>query len=193
MIRYGSPPLTTSPMSLSPQAVSAAIQALSHHKRILVMPHANVDPDGLSSALACYHLLQVLGKEVTVICPDTPPESLKFLPGFDEFKREIDDRQQFVITIGLDEGVDFDTLRYDVVDQKVNIIVMPKKGAIKQQNVLFAQGERPYDLIVIVDTADLHLLGSLYRDHADLFAEIPILNIDHHISNTNFGQIQLID
>ncbi len=180
-------------MSLSPKDLSAATDAIQKHQRLLVIPHANVDPDGLSSALACYQMFKAIGKDVTVICPDTPPESLRFLPGFEKLEGEIEESQNFVVTINLEEGVEVDKLRYTVEDNKVNIIVIPKKGKIGTRNVTFAEGPRHYDLIVMVDTADLALLGSLYTDHMDLFSETPILNIDHHISNQRFGQVHLID
>jgi len=180
-------------MALSPQEASAALNAIMQHQRLLVIPHANVDPDGLSSALACYQLFQSLGKEVTVICPDTPPESLRFLPGFEKLEQEITESQNFIVTINLSEGVEVDKLRYTVEDHKVNIIVVPKKGHIDTSHISFGEGERKYDLIVVVDTADLALLGSVYTDHVDLFSGVPILNIDHHISNVRYGQLQLID
>ncbi len=180
-------------MSLSSDAIAAATKVLEEHKRILVVPHANVDPDGLSSALACFSVFQAIGKEVTVICPDTPPEALKFLPGFENMRRDVQDQQQFVLTISLDEGVEVGEVRSTVADRRVNIIVVPKSGSIKPQQVTVSGGDRAYDLLVVVDTADLALLGSVYRDHVDLFSGVPILNIDHHISNTRFGQLQLID
>lgn len=180
-------------MSLTLQSLSAATQAIQDHQRLLIIPHANVDPDGLSSALACYELFKSLGKDVTVICPDTPPESLRFLPGFERLEGEIAESQNFIVTINLTEGVEVDKLRYTVEDHKVNIIVVPKKGKIQESHISFSEGDKHYDLIVMVDTADLALLGTLYRDHVDLFSSIPILNVDHHISNTQYGQVQLID
>ena len=180
-------------MSLSPKDLSAATDAIHKHQRLLVIPHANVDPDGLSSALACYQLFTALGKDVTVICPDTPPESLKFLPGFEKLTGEIAESGNFIITVNMEDGVEVDKLRYTVEDRKINIIVVPKKGKITGRAVTFAEGDSPYDLIVSVDTADTALFGALYSDHMDLFSTIPILNIDHHISNTGFGQLHLID
>lgn len=180
-------------MTLSNADVSAAVKAIEAHQRILITPHANVDPDGLSSALALTHMLRALGKEVTVICPDTPPESLQFLPGFSSLEEGLKESENFVITINMEDGIEVDKLRYTVEDNKVNIIVVPHKGRIKPSQVQLGAGERPYDLIIVIDTADPNLLGSLYTDHIDLFSEVPVLNIDHHISNTRFGQIQLID
>ncbi len=180
-------------MSLSPSASAAAFQAIIAHQRLLVIPHANVDPDGISSALACYQMFKALGKDVTVICPDAPPESLRFLPGFEKLTQEIAESQNFVITVNMEEGMEVDKLRYTVEDHKVNIIVVPKHGRIRSSQISFGDGERQYDLIVMVDTADLALLGQLYTDHVDLFSDVPILNIDHHISNNGYGQLQLID
>ncbi len=180
-------------MSLSPSDIAAAYQSIQEHQRILVVPHANVDPDGLSSALACFEIFTAMGKDVTVVCPETPPESLRFLPGFEKLEQGIAESQNFVITVNVSDGVEIDKLRYTVEDRRVNIIVVPKRGKVKASDISFGDGDKVFDLIVVVDTADLALLGSLYTDHVDLFSEVPILNIDHHISNLRFGQLQLID
>lgn len=180
-------------MSLSPQSIHAALSAIEQHQKLLVIPHANVDPDGLGSALACFQMFSAMGKEVTVICPDTLPEALAFLPGYEKLEHEINENKDFVVTINMEEGVEVDKLRYTVEDHRVNIIVVPKKGRIRTQQISLAEGDAKYDLIVVVDSADLSLLGSLYKDHVDLFGEVPVLNIDHHISNTQFGQLHLID
>ncbi len=180
-------------MPLSKDQISASRRAIDGAQRILVVPHANVDPDGLGSALACFSIFSQLGKDVTVVCPDTKPENLSFLPGFEKLQEGIDASKNFVITISLDDGVEVDKLRYTVEDSKVNIIVVPKKGVITPKQLSFGDTGQPFDLIVAVDTADLPLMGDFYTQNIDLFSTIPILNIDHHISNTNYGQIQMID
>lgn len=180
-------------MSINAHDRDGATKAIQEHQKLLIIPHANVDPDGISSALSCAKLFTALGKDVTVICPDTKPESLSFLPGYEDLQQELQEHQQFVITVNLDDGVEVDKLRYSVEDGKVNIIVVPKAGAIQKQQVSFGEGTAPFDLIVAVDTADLALFGSFYTDHVDLFGAVPILNIDHHISNTHYGQMHLID
>jgi len=174
-------------------AQAEAKRLIDGSKKILIVPHANVDPDGLGAALACYHLLTSIGKECTVLCPDTKPESLSFLPGFEKLEEEIKPQQDFIVTLDTSDGVEIDKLRYAIEDNAVNIIITPKKGTIAQKNVSFAEGPPPFDLLLIVDTAEMSLLGSLYADHTDLFESVPILNIDHHISNTKFGSKQLID
>ena len=118
---------------------------------------------------------------------------LNFLPNFDRLRTQIDARQQFVITLDLAGGVEVESLKYTIEDQKVNIIVVPKKGAINARSLSTFDAGSGYDLIVVVDSADLALLGSMYTENIDVFTNTPILNIDHHVSNTRFGQMHLVD
>ncbi|HVM30126.1 MAG TPA: DHH family phosphoesterase [Candidatus Limnocylindrales bacterium] len=53
--------------------------------------------------------------------------------------------------------------------------------------------EMDYDLIVVGDCGDLQRVGSVLTRHAELFGRVPILNIDHHVSNTGFGAVDWID
>jgi phosphoesterase RecJ-like protein len=50
-----------------------------------------------------------------------------------------------------------------------------------------------YDLIVVGDCGDLERIGSVVGRHAELFGRVPIVNIDHHISNKGFGVVDWID
>lgn len=52
---------------------------------------------------------------------------------------------------------------------------------------------REYDLIVVGDCGDLARVGSVLTRHAELFGRLPIVNIDHHVSNTGFGLVDWID
>lgn len=52
----------------------------------------------------------------------------------------------------------------------------------------------PDNLLVLVDCADEERLGPLYQAHTEWFTGTrPIVNIDHHVTNTRFGTINLID
>jgi phosphoesterase RecJ-like protein len=50
-----------------------------------------------------------------------------------------------------------------------------------------------YDLIVVGDCGDLERIGGVLGRNAELFARVPIVNIDHHVSNTGFGAVDWID
>lgn len=46
------------------------------------------------------------------------------------------------------------------------------------------------DLIIVLDSGGLDRIGSLYV--RTRFLEVPVVNIDHHITNTRFGDVNLV-
>ena len=50
-----------------------------------------------------------------------------------------------------------------------------------------------YDLIVVGDCGELPRIGRVLTEHAELFERVPIVDIDHHGSNTGFGVVDWID
>ena len=50
-----------------------------------------------------------------------------------------------------------------------------------------------YDLIVVADCGELERVGPVLVENADLFRRIPILDVDHHLSNTHFGALDWVD
>jgi phosphoesterase RecJ-like protein len=49
------------------------------------------------------------------------------------------------------------------------------------------------ELIVVLDCGDLDRVGPLLTQHAELFARVPIVDIDHHVSNPHFGAVDWVD
>jgi phosphoesterase RecJ-like protein len=50
-----------------------------------------------------------------------------------------------------------------------------------------------YDLICMVDCSDKKRLGAFYTDDPErVSGAIPILNIDHHVTNSNFGIVNMV-
>jgi phosphoesterase RecJ-like protein len=50
-----------------------------------------------------------------------------------------------------------------------------------------------YDLIVVGDCGELERVGPVLQTHSELFGRVPILDIDHHISNPLFGEVAWVD
>ena len=53
------------------------------------------------------------------------------------------------------------------------------------------QAEGPFDLVVALDCSDRERLGNLAQ--AEGLAGLPLLNVDHHITNLQFGTVNLVD
>ena len=50
-----------------------------------------------------------------------------------------------------------------------------------------------YDLVVSLDCSDERRMGTPYQSLSSQGKDIPIVNIDHHITNLNFGELNWVD
>lgn len=66
--------------------------------------------------------------------------------------------------------------------------------AVDQLSRLGLSPEKRFDRIVLVDCADPSRLGPLFQEIPSWFdGSIPMVNIDHHVTNTRFGTVVLVD
>lgn len=60
------------------------LSLIKKSERIVLTGHVHPDGDAVGSTLGLMHLLRSLGKHATVVMPDMPPRTLRFLPDFNE-------------------------------------------------------------------------------------------------------------
>lgn len=60
--------------------------------------------------------------------------------------------------------------------------------------LVYGEDELPdYDLLCLVDCSDRRRLGDFYADDPNrLSGSVPIVNIDHHVTNDGFGQVNIV-
>lgn len=179
-----------STMAFTPQ--QQALTLLQNSTRILLMPSCPLDGDSLGSALALYLILKKMGKEPTVVCADPVPDIYRFLPNLDAVGDKFNPGQDFIVTLDC-SNADVDTIRYTLEQNKVHIIITPKKGQFQDREVAFSHGPAKYDLVIIMDAGDIQQLGPFYENNIELFYNIPTINIDHHASNAHFGRVNIVD
>ena len=51
----------------------------------------------------------------------------------------------------------------------------------------------PWDLGIVVDASSLDRLGTLYEENKELFGALPLVNVDHHVTNDRFGAANVVD
>ena len=168
------------------------IELIKRSSKILILPSSPPDGDSLGSAVALYIALKKLNKEITVVCSDPVPDVFDFLPNMKIVGNKLISSNDFIITLDC-KKIHVDKIKSSIEDDKVNIIITPKDGYFSENNVSFNKGEISYDLIITVDCADLSQLHYLYEDNIEMFHSIPVINIDHHISNGHFGKINYVD
>jgi phosphoesterase RecJ-like protein len=54
-------------------------------------------------------------------------------------------------------------------------------------------GDEQFDLVIALDAGEFMRFGGLYERHRAFLDNAPILNIDHHVSSTGCGQVNIID
>jgi len=174
------------------QIQQQVIQLTKSSEKVLILPSSPPDGDSIGSALALFLILKKMGKEATVVCSDPLPEVLEFLPKTNAIDDNLVTSNDFIVTLDCSKAK-IDTIKTDVEDNKVNIIITPKQGTLSENEVSFNYGPSKYDLVIVVDAGDLSQLGKLYENNAGLFSQIPVINIDHHVSNNQFGKINYVD
>lgn len=168
------------------------VEILRNNNKFLLLTHKNPDGDAVGSILAFYQTLKRLNKDVVMACSDAAPASLQYLQNISDINQNFAGTRDFVISLDL-ENVKADKIMYKIVDNKLNVIITPKKGQFEEKMVSFPKGSFNFDAIIVLDASDLDRLGSFYDDNPEIFFEVPVVNIDHHAGNTQFGKINLID
>lgn len=176
-------------MELTPK--QQALELLNKSKHILIVP-GRADGDSIGSGLALYLVLSRLGKKANAVLLDPLPDKFRFLPRVDELQAEFNNFRDFIISLNC-TSASADKLAYNFQDNKLNIVITPKQGAFKPQDVSFAEGSFHYDVIITLDAADFEQLGTIYTENPKLFQSVPVINIDHHASNDYYGAVNLVD
>jgi len=160
-------------------------------KKVLVLTHQKPTLDSLASSLVFYLSLPPLGKEVTVACPDLPTVELSNLVGVNKIGNSLGGKNLIISFPYIDGSIE--KVSYNIDKDKFNLVIEPRGEslAFQEEAVQFTYGGGNTDLIFVIDTPNLSDLGSLNQQ--DVFSGKPVVNIDCHNGNTNFGKINIVD
>ncbi|MDO8472039.1 MAG: bifunctional oligoribonuclease/PAP phosphatase NrnA [bacterium] len=179
----------------NPTPKQQLIEKLKGANQILICAHENPDGDALGSALALQHVLDRLGKHVTVVASGKKDATLDFLNNFTSVLTENDIQSQPEFLIVLDEtdskAKNVEVRRVD--DHHIALVLTAESGQFTPEKVQFRPGKYNYDLIVVVDCANKEQLGALYKMHERLFQNVPTVVIDHHLNHQPFGIVDLVE
>lgn len=160
---------------------------------ILITFRKTWNGDSVASALAMFLFLKKLDKNACVAAEKFDSGKLfSFLPGYGEIKYSLDNLRKFVISLNI-ANTKVEQIKYKIEENSLNFIISPKDGFFTDEDISSHSSGFKFDLIIAVDTPDLESLGSIYDNDTEFFYKTPIINIDHHSSNEEFGQINFIE
>lgn len=168
------------------------IELVKNSKSILLIPHHRPDGDSLGSALALKLGLEKLGKLVTIAGSNTL-ENYSFLPGFNNAVKPISIQKDLLIVLDETQAKVGNISLKRISENKLIVVVTPKEGLLTPANIRIEEGSFNTDLVIVLDCANPNLIGPLYEQNPNLFYEVPVVNIDHHTGNSNFGKVNLVD
>ncbi|MFA5318022.1 MAG: DHH family phosphoesterase [Patescibacteria group bacterium] len=161
-------------------------------KNILIAFGRNHNGDSISSALALYSFLKKINKTVDLASDGfEAPKHFSFLPNIGEVKNSISTEKKFIISLDT-SNVPAKEISYQLKNNYLEFIVTPKESQFKPEDVTSRITGHAYDLIIVVASPDLESLGNIYQQDTQFFFNVPIINIDRHPHNEEFGQINRI-
>lgn len=174
-------------------AKQQAVELIRQADNILVATHKNPDGDALGSLVALKLALEKMGKKVQMACADKATAIFSFLPKLDQVTDNISSTKDFVIYLNTkDAQVEKLGYKKNEKTNQLEIVITPKGGKFSSQDVSSKPSGPDYDLIICLDTPNYDRLGKLAQP-ADLFYEVPVINIDHHPSNDRYGKVNWVE
>ncbi len=176
-------------MSLGPQEQFRKF--LENSKEVLILIPENPSVDAVGSAWALYFFLEKKNLFPAIAFSNHLSPKLNFLTRPKKILNKISGARDFVLSFDTNRNK-ITQIRHEEASGKFNIYLTPEHGSVDPRDFSFILAKFKYDLIIVIDCADLEKLGTLYIENTDLFFEVPVVNIDHKSDNDNFGQINLV-
>ena len=172
-------------------------ELIDRSSKVLIVSHTRPTVDSIASILLTWHFLNVgFKKKIDIYIPKFP-ERLEFLLKYsmltlENIQKDIPNiTYQFKIP---KENGNIEYIKY--TNSKDNYIfhINMEHGFINQENITLSKEPFSYDLIIAIDTPDIKFLGKLYKTYKNdmLSSNINIINIDSHINNQNYGDINVV-
>ncbi len=176
---------------------------LSSISRVLIAVPSSLTTDKLASALALGLALKGAGKTVSIVTEGSPLVSHGNLFGVGEVKNAIPTSGGGNFLISLEGVVDssgqmqtvpaLEKLDWYPEGQNLNLVfhVIPGQR-FEPTKVNYRHAESGFDMTFVIGAQNLTDLGNIYAQNSGFFTSNTI-NIDNQQTNSNFGQINIVD
>lgn len=167
-------------------------------RRVLILTHANPSVDTMASCLSLYLALSQMGKDATVAMESQPLVAVANLVGIDKVKTSLAGKNLLITYKPYALG-DFEKVTYledqgaaGTLEDSFKLTITPREGFVPDpKNFIFSSTGAAADLVITVDVLELTQLGAL--NDANLLATTPIINIDNHDPNKDYGKFNLVE
>ena len=176
------------------ESIQQLEKLIAEAKKVLIFLPENPDGDAIGAGWAFYFFLEKKGIEPILAFSDKIGNAKKFdfLPHPKNISDEIVGARDFILSF---------STRYNKImgfrtekgEEDFKIFITQEKGSIDPRDFSFIPAKFKYDLVVVLGSPDKESLGKLYESNPDVFYEMPVVNIDYHSGNENYGQINIVE
>lgn len=169
-------------------------ETIDSAKKILILLPQNPNNDAISSALAFYLFLKEkkIESDIATNDPLNNIEKLNFLPQPEKILSSVIGARDFILSFNTKYNK-ITSIRTKEFQDEVRIYITPENGTIDPRDFSFIPAEFKYNLLVCIGSPDKESFGKIFEENPDIFYEVPIINIDNHSNNDNFGQINIVN
>jgi nanoRNase/pAp phosphatase (c-di-AMP/oligoRNAs hydrolase) len=178
-------------MSLEP--IQQLQNLLGQAKNILIFLPENPGSDAISAGWASCFFLEKMGISSTLVLRDeyNSAEKFYFLPRPQNIIDNVSGTRDFILSFNTKYNKIL-KVKTEQLGEEMQIVITPQKGAIDPRDFSFVPAKFKFDLIITLDSPDKEAMGKNFEENPDIFYEVPVVNIDHHADNENFGQINFV-
>lgn len=179
-------------MSLEP--IQQFSNILQNSRDVIIFVPENSTGDSIGCAWAFYYFLQKKNIKATIVIArdEAKLERFSFLVQPENIMHSLSGARDFVLSFNTKYNKIIN-VRTERGDEELRIFITPEHGSVDPRDFSFIPAKFKYDLAVVFDSPDKESIGKIYEENPDIFYEVPIVNIDHHGENENFGQINIVD
>lgn len=176
------------------QPTDAFKEIIQKTKKPLIVLPEHPSGDSIASAWALSFYLEEKGITPTIAVSDPFEKRARygFLPVPTNVIFSLAGVKNFVLVFNTVNNP-ISNVRTDRRDNELRITLTPERGSIDPRDFSFIPAQVKYDLIIALGCSEKEAIGKLYEEGADIFYEIPIVNMDCQATNDGFGQINIVD
>lgn len=174
-------------------------------KEVVIIIRSTPTLDTITASLALSLALKKIGRRSHVVSPTeiNIQQLLSDLTNKDIPQGLVDEvnqianflpQKQLILTIDYAEGT-FSQGNLNRDDKGLVLTLLPKDNQppitpLKIDSRIF---ESQPDVAILIGIENLSHLQQFYEENQKIFSHVPLINIDHHPNNTNYGRINLVD
>lgn len=173
---------------------SRVVQVVNQQNELGICLPINPSLDTVASGTVLYLGLSKFGKNINLSC-DSEVSSQFNLSGVDKIQKNLGaGGNNLVVSFPYTDG-SIDKVTYNIEGNYFNLLIQPREGLAKldPSSVKYSYTGAKVGAIITIDTPTLNSLGDLYFSNQNQFQGKDIINIDRHLTNANFGTINLVE